>query len=70
MCDKYKYSTKKDANTFINTYKGRLNKRGYLRAYYCEDCEVWHITSKEVHNIGGKRNARLKYPNEFKKYLQ
>lgn len=50
ICSKIKHPTKKDAITALNYIKKYEKKRQYrkeCRAYYCDDCMAWHLTSKE-----------------------
>jgi len=58
-CSKQKYS-KKDALTSANKrVKGRQRIRRhrpeYLRAYYCEDCNAWHLTRDTEEEYEGRR---------------
>ena len=46
-CGKLRYPDKKAAVSQINRLKkarGRHGRPEWLRAYYCEDCNGWHIT--------------------------
>lgn len=50
-CDKKSY-TKKEANEVINSFKkGRKGekrpKRIPKRIYHCDECNMWHVTSKD-----------------------
>ncbi len=51
MCNKIKY-TKRDAQTALNFllsvkhFKCRREKR----IYHCPDCNMWHLTSKELYD--------------------
>jgi hypothetical protein len=48
MCSKLKLS-KKDAQLFLKsceTYKNAYRRE--KRAYYCEECNAWHTTSRDI----------------------
>jgi hypothetical protein len=39
--DKKRYNTQRDAETAI-----LLSEKDFLRAYHCETCSGWHLTSR------------------------
>lgn len=54
-CDKKSFSSFKEAQAFLNNIKRRHNRQynGWKggdkipkRSYYCDQCKMWHITSK------------------------
>lgn len=46
MCRKVKF-TKKEAETFLKHIDHANQCRREKRAYYCEYCNAWHLTSQE-----------------------
>ena len=53
FCQKVAFNTKKDALSTLNHMKLQSRKRKKLpkRAYFCEPCQGWHITSQEKNDI-------------------
>lgn len=48
-CKKTSYRTEKDANTYITKLQKTSTRNvGYLRAYLCSDCKLWHLTSRPL----------------------
>lgn len=47
----------------------KQNKPNYLRAYYCEKCKCWHLTSMtfEQYESTLKKNDDSKRPKKFGK---
>lgn len=51
-CHKEKFSTKIEADKIIALYsikqkKNKTTHRKESRSYFCEECQAWHLTSKE-----------------------
>lgn len=51
-CYKEKFKSKVEAEKVIALYsikqkKNKTTHRKETRAYFCEECEAWHLTSKE-----------------------
>lgn len=48
MCNKVKL-TKRQASEFLNSVKRYRNDyRREKRSYYCEECNAWHTTSRDL----------------------
>lgn len=46
-CDKTKYRTKQDAERHIKIIREKSKRKNIpLRAYFCDTCNAWNITSK------------------------
>jgi len=45
-CGKKRYENKKHAQTIMNFSKKQRRKTLPQRAYFCETCGYWHLTSK------------------------
>jgi len=45
-CGKKRYENKKHAQTVMNFSKKQRRKNLPQRAYFCESCGYWHLTSK------------------------
>ena len=54
-CAKIAYHDKKAALGAINLFAKRGRKRNHrkapdqMRAYHCDDCNAWHVTSRPNH---------------------
>ena len=57
MCDKIGYSSEREARTVLNIFrrnrKASYGKKIPKRAYYCEQCGMWHLTSLADYHGGG-----------------
>ena len=47
MCDKVKFGGRKSAVKAARRISNRHNGGGLMRAYQCDDCGGWHLTSAE-----------------------
>ena len=50
MCNKTSYPSKREARSVINSFHKRRTRTHYgsklpKRAYYCDKCNAWHLTS-------------------------
>ena len=61
----------KSANGVCNN-KFKHSKTGILRAYHCDFCNFYHVTSKPPRrdNPTFFKSQKLKHKNDFKKYIK
>lgn len=48
-CRKVKFLREQDATGHIAKYNRTAKQPGKRRAYFCDRCSNWHITSQEAH---------------------
>lgn len=70
-CNKLIYTSLKDAQTHLNSMRKQLRyQRDHKipkRAYKCDDCGYWHLTSKETSHKPKKPFKRKRYTLNSKK---
>jgi uncharacterized protein YlaI len=50
-CGKTSYLRKSEAMAARKrALRRRKNRPDYLRAYYCDDCQAWHLTKQRHHH--------------------
>lgn len=59
MCNKIKY-TKREAQTALNFLfkKRNFKNRREKRIYHCPECNMWHLTSKDLYEEDPKQEPR------------
>lgn len=71
-CDstgKTMFLDKRDAVTFVNNNKTRIQ----LRAYPCPDCSAWHVTKQVTEGEKISRdmlNLPIQHTNDFQKFIE
>lgn len=65
------YLSKTKAQQFIDHIpdNGIRNETGFLRPYYCEFCNHWHVTKMSEEEFNSKFNHEQINNPEFIKYL-
>lgn len=48
-CKKVKFLRESDATGHIAKYNRTAKQPGKRRAYFCDHCSNWHVTSQEAH---------------------
>lgn len=51
ICSKRCFQNKKDAITRLNSLRKSSIQKKPERAYYCDICKAWHITSMKAYNF-------------------
>lgn len=57
ICDKRTYPTKKSAMDSIIKPKSKQQKKKPIRAYECEKCSGWHLTSMPIETFKSIKNV-------------
>ncbi len=67
-CSKAAFETKQEANARISGIKGSAHNGSNIltKAYKCEFCGKWHLTSKDSRSRRAKKE--MKYSNKPLKY--
>ena len=67
MCTKNSY-TKRDADAILKSAGKKKQYRKEKRAYYCSQCNGWHLTSA-MYGENDWGNIELKQKDEWQKLL-
>lgn len=69
MCNKLSFTKKQSELAIKKAKKSSKQYRKECRNYYCEECNAWHLTSKEEF-VEGEENFNILYKDRWDRLLK